>query len=170
MLPPTRVLSVPADQRAGPAWRGPRIWARAGAASSPRSIARKPTTLAGSQGLAGKASLRILLHHAGTGKRAPVWRVRAAADAQAPSKQLPSGAACSAAPASASTCASIHPLGQVIAGLQRGGNLVGGHLPVLRDVLGVLPLEEFHAVLGDRLAPEVAVRRRLLILRLAQRE
>jgi len=142
----------------------------AGATSSSGNTARKPwTTLAGPQGLAGKGSLHILLHLAGTRKLALVWSVHAALV----HKYVRSSclkAACSAASASASTCASVHPLGQVIAGLQRGGNLLGGHLPVLGDVLGVLPLEELHAVLCDWLAPEVAVRRGLLILRLTQRE
>merc|ERR1712048_1483227 len=65
---------------------------------------------------------------------------------------------------------SVHPLREVVAGLERGGDLIRIHLGVLVDVLGVLPLEEFDAVLGIRLAAKVAVSRGLLILGLAKRE
>merc|ERR1719343_1950133 len=64
----------------------------------------------------------------------------------------------------------VHPLGQVVASLQRCGDLLRVHLGVLREVLGVLPLEELDASLGVRLTAEVAIRRRLLVLRLAQRQ
>merc|ERR1719433_261825 len=42
------------------------------------------------------------------------------------------------------------------------------HRLELGQVLGVLPLEELDAILGDRLAPEVAIGRRLLVLRLTE--
>merc|ERR550532_3206738 len=63
---------------------------------------------------------------------------------------------------------SIHPLRQVVAALELGEHLRGGHGGELRQVLGVLPLEELHAVLRHRLAAEVAVGGGLLVLRLTE--
>merc|ERR1712066_779665 len=65
---------------------------------------------------------------------------------------------------------SVHPLGQIVAGLQLRGDLRGVHLRVLGEVLGILPLEVLDALLGVRLAPEVAVRRRLLVFGLTERQ
>merc|ERR1712083_1117495 len=65
---------------------------------------------------------------------------------------------------------SIHPLGQVVAALEGGSDLVGCHGRILLEVLRVLPLEELDSLLSDGLAAEVAVGRRLLVLRLAKRQ
>ena len=62
----------------------------------------------------------------------------------------------------------VHPLREVRAALQRSIHLSRAHGLVLRQVLGVLPLEELDAILGDRLTAEVAVSRRLLVFRLTQ--
>merc|ERR1711972_378753 len=59
---------------------------------------------------------------------------------------------------------SIHPLGQVVAGFQRRTDLCRRHDGVPGQVLGILPLEKFDAVLGVRLASEMAVGRGLLVL------
>merc|ERR1712137_1538714 len=64
--------------------------------------------------------------------------------------------------------ASIHPLGQVVARLECRFDLCRIHLSVLGNVLGILPLEELDSILGDSLAPEVAVGRSLLVLGLAE--
>merc|ERR1712050_541214 len=77
--------------------------------------------------------------------------------------------ACSDAP-SASLRTSVDPLGQVVAGLERRRHLLRAHALVLGEVLGVLPLEELDAVLRVCLTTEVAVRRSLLVLGLAQRQ
>merc|ERR1719316_247631 len=66
-----------------------------------------------------------------------------------------------------STC-SVHPLCEVVAGLQRSINLLCVHRFVLGEVLGVLPLEEFDAILRHCLASEVAVGSTLLILGLSK--
>merc|ERR1719410_2937787 len=63
---------------------------------------------------------------------------------------------------------SVDPLGQIVAALQLRGDLRWCHRLELGQVLGVLPLEELDAILGDRLAPEVAVGRCLLVLRLTE--
>merc|ERR1719188_355616 len=63
---------------------------------------------------------------------------------------------------------SIDPFGQVVAGLQSCSDLRWRHALVLRQVLGVLPLEELDTIHGARLPAEVAVGRRLLVLGLAQ--
>merc|ERR1712228_1130207 len=65
---------------------------------------------------------------------------------------------------------SIHPLRQVVAGLERRRNTLGVHVLVLRKVLGILPLEKLDAIFGVRLAPEMTVCRCLLVLRLTQCE
>ena len=62
----------------------------------------------------------------------------------------------------------VHPLREVCTALQRSIHLGRVHGRVLRQVLGVLPLEELDAILGDGLAAEVAVSRRLLVLWLTQ--
>jgi len=64
----------------------------------------------------------------------------------------------------------VHPLLQVVALLQLSRNRSRRHGDVLGEVRRVLPLEVLHAVLGVRLAAEVAVRRRNLVLRLAELE
>merc|ERR1712151_1125674 len=64
--------------------------------------------------------------------------------------------------------ASIHPLCEVIAGLQLSCNLLGAHALVLGQVLGVLPLEKLEAILSIRLTPKVAIGSCFLVLGLAQ--
>merc|ERR1712194_580073 len=66
--------------------------------------------------------------------------------------------------------ASIHPLREVVACLQLSLNLIRVHALVLRQILGVLPLEELHAILCIRLTPKVAIGSSLLIFGLAQRQ
>merc|ERR1719410_131846 len=63
---------------------------------------------------------------------------------------------------------SVDPLGQIVAALQLRGDLRWCHRLELGQVLGVLPLEELDAILGDGLAPEVAIGRRLLVLWLTE--
>merc|ERR1719231_1667648 len=65
---------------------------------------------------------------------------------------------------------SVHPLLQEVALLQLAIDLLQRHGRVLREVRRVLPLEELHVVHRDRLATEVAVRGRDLVLRLAELE
>merc|ERR1719235_1229256 len=63
---------------------------------------------------------------------------------------------------------SVHPLLQVVALLQLRIHAGRGHGPVLGEVRRVLPFEVLHAVLRVRLAAEVAIRGRNLVLRLTQ--
>merc|ERR1719158_351314 len=65
---------------------------------------------------------------------------------------------------------SVHPLSKIVAGLQFGRDLFGGHCLVLRQVLGVFPLEKLDSVLCNWLPPEMAVCSSLLILGLAERQ
>jgi len=60
--------------------------------------------------------------------------------------------------------ASINPLGEVVGPFQLSTDLVCAHALVLAKILGVLPLEELHTILGDWLTSEMAVSSRLLIL------
>ena len=62
----------------------------------------------------------------------------------------------------------VHPLLEVVALLQLGLHAGRGHGRVLGEVRSVLPLEVLHAVLCVRLATEVAIRGRKLVLRLTQ--
>merc|ERR1712039_897790 len=64
--------------------------------------------------------------------------------------------------------ASIHPLGQVVAALERHCHLIRGHALELGEILGILPLEEFDTILCVCLATEMAVRRSLLVLGLPE--
>merc|ERR1719359_2461102 len=64
----------------------------------------------------------------------------------------------------------VHPLLEVVALLQLRLHAGRGHCRVLGEVAGVLPLEVLHAVLRVRLATEVAIRGRNLVLRLTQLE
>merc|ERR1712151_197457 len=64
--------------------------------------------------------------------------------------------------------ASIHPLGQVVARLECRLDLRRLHLGVLGNILSAFPLEKLDSILGDGLAPEVAVCRSLLVLGLAE--
>merc|ERR1712176_374592 len=64
--------------------------------------------------------------------------------------------------------ASIHPLCEVVAGLQLSCNLLRAHAFVLGQVLGVLPLEKLQAILSIRFTPEVAIGSSLLVFGLAQ--
>merc|ERR1719258_426131 len=73
-------------------------------------------------------------------------------------------------PAHARRGALVDPLREVVRALERRLDLVGRHGGVLREVLRVLPREELHPVLLVRLAAEVAVRRRRVVLRLAEHE
>merc|ERR1711959_839666 len=66
--------------------------------------------------------------------------------------------------------ASIHPLGEVVAGLELCVNLCRAHALVFGEVLRILPLEEFDAILGDCLAAEMAISSGLLVLGLAKRQ
>merc|ERR1711918_215064 len=59
---------------------------------------------------------------------------------------------------------SVHPLCEVVAGLQLGINLRGVHALVLGKILGILPLEELFAILGHWLTSKMAVGGRLLVL------
>ena len=64
--------------------------------------------------------------------------------------------------------ASIHPLCEIVAGLQLGLDLRTVHGLVLGQVLGILPLEELDAVLCVWLAPKVAIGGSLLVFGLTQ--
>merc|ERR1719223_2668049 len=64
--------------------------------------------------------------------------------------------------------ASIHPLCEVVAGLQLSCNLLRAHALVLGQILGILPLEKLEAILCIRLTPKVAIGSCLLVLGLAQ--
>merc|ERR1719499_77797 len=68
------------------------------------------------------------------------------------------------------TRGSIDPLGKVIAAFQLCCDLSRSHGLELRQILGVLPLEELDSLLRVRLTPEVAISGGLLVLRLAERE
>merc|ERR1712099_154996 len=59
---------------------------------------------------------------------------------------------------------SVHPFCEVVAGLQCTIHLCRSHALVLRQIFGVLPLEEFDPVLGHGLTSKMAISRRLLVL------
>merc|ERR1719261_560510 len=63
---------------------------------------------------------------------------------------------------------SVHPLGEIVARLQLSLYLRRIHGLVLGQILCILPLEEFLAVLGVRLAAKVAIRSGLLVLGFSQ--
>merc|ERR1712078_297737 len=65
---------------------------------------------------------------------------------------------------------SVHPLLKEVALLQLRIHAGRRHGRVLGEVLGILPLEELHAVLRVRLAAEVAIRGRNLVFRLTTAE
>merc|ERR1719183_921143 len=65
---------------------------------------------------------------------------------------------------------SIDPLREEVAGSEFRRHVGRGHGRVLAQVLGVLPLKEFDAVLGVRLTAEVAVCGGLLVFGLPERE
>merc|ERR1719254_237944 len=71
---------------------------------------------------------------------------------------------------SAKPAESVHPFCEVVAGLQCGIHLSRCHALVLGQIFGVLPLEEFDAVLGHRLTSKMAISRRLLVLGLPKSE
>merc|ERR1712054_528479 len=65
---------------------------------------------------------------------------------------------------------SIHPLCEVVAGLESSGHLRRAHFGILGHVLGVLPLEVLSAILGVWCTSKVAIGCSLLILWLTQRK
>merc|ERR1712228_1012631 len=65
-------------------------------------------------------------------------------------------------------CASVYPLGEVVAGFQLRRDLAGGAALVFRKILCILPLKILSAFLGVWLSSEVAVCSCLLVLGLAE--
>merc|ERR1719199_1958445 len=71
---------------------------------------------------------------------------------------------------SLTSCTSVDPFCEVVAGGEGSIDLGGRHALVFGQILGILPLEEFDAILRDRLPSKVAVRSGLLVLRLPKRK